>query len=128
MESLDQEEIKQIQLELQSSGTQLVQKSPKTPWVQGSAENAVKLTKKVIPTKYSFTIFQGLRLMEFVEWTLNNRPIGLQSDLEILTPNSYKPIHSNTNPPTPFENYPSELSSAREKFSKDWFELYYCTI
>ena len=67
MESLDQEEVKRIQLELQSSGTQLVQKSPKTPWVQGSAEHAVKLTKKVIPRKYSFTIFQWLRLMEFVE-------------------------------------------------------------
>ena len=32
-DSFDQEEIKQIQLELQSQGTQLVQKSPKTPWV-----------------------------------------------------------------------------------------------
>ena len=60
-DSLDQEEIKQIQLELQSQGTQLVQKSPKTPWVQGSAENAVKLTKKVIPQKYSCMIFQWLR-------------------------------------------------------------------
>ena len=77
-DSLDQEEIKQVQLELQSQGTQLIQKSPKTPWVQGSAENAVKLCKKVIPKMYSCTIFQWLRLMEFIEWNLNNRPIGLQ--------------------------------------------------
>ena len=45
MESLDQEEVKRIQLELQSSGTQLVHKSPKTPWVQGSAEHAVSLSQ-----------------------------------------------------------------------------------
>ena len=44
----------------------------------------------------------------------------------MVTPNIYKPIHFKTNPPTPFEDYPSELSSAREKFSKE--ELYYCTI
>ena len=66
--------------------------------------------------------------MEFIEWTLNNRPIGLQSDLEVLTPNSFKPIHSHSDPPKPFENYSTELTSAKEKFSEDWSELYYKTI
>ena len=67
VDCLDQEEIKQVQLELQSQGTQLVQKSPKSPWVQGFAENAVKLCKKVIPKKFSCSVFQWLYLMELVE-------------------------------------------------------------
>ena len=123
---LDQEEIKQVQLELQSQGTQLVQKSPKSPWVQGSAENAVKLCKKVIPKKFSCSVFQWLRLTEFVEYTLNNRPIGIKTDLEVLTPNCYKPVHSNTNPSIPPGDYSTEL--AKDRFPRDWFELYYCTI
>ena len=37
---LDHEQIQQVLLGLQSQGTQLIQKSPKAPWIQGSAENA----------------------------------------------------------------------------------------
>ena len=66
--------------------------------------------------------------MEFMEHTLNNRPIGIQTDLEVLTPNCYKPVHSNTNPSIPPGDYSTELANAKERFARDWFELYYCTI
>ena len=122
--SLDQEEIRQVKLELQSQGTELCQKSLKAPWVQGSAEYVVKLCKKVINKKTTCSVFNWLRLLEFAEWTLNNRPLGVQSDLEVLTPNKYKPIHSNSHPSTPFEDYSAKLTSAKEKFHKDWLELY----
>ena len=117
-DSFDLDKMRQVKLELQSQGTELVQKSPKAPWVQGSAENAVKLCKKVISKKTTCSVFNWLRLLEFAEWTLNNRPLGVQSDLEVLTPNKYKPIHSNSHPSTPYKDYSAELTNAKERFHK----------
>ena len=117
VDRLDHDQIQQVLLGLQSQGTQLIQKSPKAPWVQGSAENAVKLCKKVIPKRITCSVFQWLRLMDFTEFTLNNRPIGIQSDLEVLTPNSYKSVHFNSTPTTHPGDYTIELANAKEKYN-----------
>ena len=96
--------------------------------MQGSVENAIKLTKKVIPKGLTCSVFQWLRLMDFTEFTLNNWPIGVQSDMEVLTPNSFKPIHSNSTPLSNPGVYSLKLARAKEKFARDWFQLYYTTI
>ena len=57
-DNLDDEEIKRVTSALQSTGTRLIQRCPKTPWVQGAAEHSVALVKKVIPTKQGFNLFQ----------------------------------------------------------------------
>ena len=68
----------------------------------------------MINKKTTCSVFNWLRLLEFAEWT--------------LTPNKYKPIHSNSHPSTPYKDYSAELTNAKERFHSDWFELYYGTI
>ena len=46
----------------------------------------------------------------------------------VITPNSFKSVHSNSTPITNPGEYNLELANAKEKFAQDWFELYYGTI
>ena len=127
-EVLSDHDLKEVSLALQSQGTKLIQRCPKSPWVQGSAEHAVGLTKKVIETKHKLTVFQWDRLLQETMQILNDRPIGTFSDLELLTPNSLRPIHSQLSGADNLENYCLEIKKAKEEFSKKWFSLYHHTV
>ena len=65
----------------------------------------------------------GICGVEFKQQTIGCPVRSRNSDPKQLQTYSFQ--HQ---PPTTFEDYSSELNNAIEKFSKDWFELYYCTI
>ena len=78
--------------------------------------------KKVIPTKQGFNLFQWERLFEEAMEVLNNRPLGMTGDLEVLTPNHLRPVHSTLAPS--LAGFCEEILTAKKKFDEQWFNLY----
>ena len=125
---LEDEENKTVTLSLQSEGTKLVQRCPKSPWVQSSAERAVSLVKKALSVKQSMSFFQWDIALEEGMQILNNRPLGVFSDMEILTPNSLNPVHSGKVVNDSLEQYCGVITEFKKQFEKNWFSMYYQTI
>ena len=125
---LDETETELITHTLQSEGTQLIQRSPKMPWVQGSSEHSIFLTKRAIPVKESMNFFQWDRALEEAMVILNNRPLGVFADMEILTPNSLNPVHSGMSAANSLQGYCEKVTDFKRQFEKKWFSNYYETV
>ena len=63
-DQLNDQVVKKVSAELQSAGTRLIQRCPKSPWCQGAAEHSLKFLKRVIHTKHYHTLFQWERFLE----------------------------------------------------------------
>ena len=91
-----EDQLRVLTVELQSLGVELVQRSPRASWLQGSAEHGVKMVKKAMKTyKSPLTAFGWLCLIEKTMRIVNSRPIGVRSTGEVLTPNDLNICHSN---------------------------------
>ena len=87
--------LKFIELELQSKGCSLIQRSPKAPWIQGSAEHSVKLMKQSLKVfKSPMNTFKWTQTLERVMNIVNRRPIGMKTSMEVITPADLNPYHS----------------------------------
>ena len=57
---------------------------------------------------------------------LNNRPLGMTGDLEVLTPNHLRPVHSTLAPS--LAGFCEEILTAKKKFDEQWFNLYHGSV
>ena len=130
------DDLKFLQRELQSSGVNLVQRSAHAPFLQGSAEHAVKMTKRALKCyKSPLTTFAWIQLLEKTMKILNRRPIGARTTGEVLTPDDLNPIHSGINEEiavdkdqSNMEKYKDVVEQLQESFKRKWFEFYYRSI
>ena len=60
-ESLEENDVVEINQSLKSSGVTLVQRAARSPWLQGSVERAKQVVKKIFPEK-RMTVFQTLNM------------------------------------------------------------------
>ena len=59
---------------------------------------------------------------------LNNRPLGVFADMEILTPNSLNPVHSGMSAANSLQGYCEKVTDFKRQFEKKWFSNYYETV
>ena len=128
--------LKFIELELQSKGCSLIQRSPKAPWIQGSAEHSVKLMKQSLKVfKSPMNTFKWTQTLERVMNIVNRRPIGMKTSMEVITPADLNPYHSGVE-----GTIESDISTGNigayyqlqmeniEMFKNKWLELYQRSI
>ena len=82
---------------MKSSGCEVIQRAAKSPWLEGSVERANQVVKKIFPKK-RMTVFQMLNMIEFIQYVINQRPIGQSSTLEDVKPADVIPIWSKIKP------------------------------
>ena len=82
-ESIDPTTMKEVAQGLKSTGVQLIQRAAKSAFIQGSVERANQIVKRIFPEK-RLTVFQLLNVIEFIMFTINQRPIGSSSTLECV--------------------------------------------
>ena len=123
--------LNELTLKLQTLGCSLIQRAPRAPWIQGSAEFAVKMTKKALnycKTAINPIAFQ--QLLEKVMFIVNSRPLGLTSTGETFTPLSINPIFSRIDPTIEHENigilptYLEKMEKYFKQFEQNWFIFY----
>ena len=94
-EGVTDDDLMVLKQNLQSYGVKFVQRAPKSPWLQGSAEFSVKMTKKAMKYfKSPLTTFQWVSVLEKTQKLVNRRPIGLSTTGDCLTPDDLFPVHS----------------------------------
>ena len=131
-----EDQLRVLTVELQSLGVELVQRSPRASWLQGSAEHGVKMVKKAMKTyKSPLTAFGWLCLIEKTMRIVNSRPIGVRSTGEVLTPNDLNICHSNIHGTITVDQndgniaaYKDLVDRMEEDFKKMWFDLYHRTV
>ena len=69
----EEKDIEGVCQSLKSEGVQLVQRSPKSPWVQGSIKRSNQVIKKILPGK-RLTMFQLINVLEHIIFHMNRRP------------------------------------------------------
>ena len=134
-EGVTDDDLKVLKQNLQSYGVKFVQRSPKSPWLQGSAEFSVKMTKKAMKYfKSPLTTFQWVSTLEKTQKLVNRRPIGLSTTGDCLTPDDLNPCHSASQfvpvdqDQSVIQKYKDLSDQMLKDFSKKWMELYYNSI
>lgn len=133
---LDDDDYKLLQRELQSEGCSLVQRSAKAPFIQGSAEHAVKMTKKAMKYyKSPMTAFCWIQLLEKTMFLLNRRPIGAKMSGQVLTPSDLNPVYSGVDEQLTADPkkgniaaYHQQAENYFQQFKDSWFEMYYRSV
>ena len=134
-ERVNDDDLKILKQNLQSYGVKFIQRAPKSPWIQGSAEFSVKMTKKALRYfKSPLTTTQWVATLEKAQKIINRRPIGLATTGEMLTPDDLNPVHSTSHfvpvdqDQTIIQKYKDLADQMLMDFSKKWLEFYYSSI
>lgn len=135
-DTLEDGDITLLTRELRSQGCNMVQRCPRTPYLQGSAEHAVKLTKKALKVyKSALTSFSWVNLLEKTMAILNRRPIGARTTGEVLTPSDVNSVFSGVNEKIDVDpnmgdlpRYSQQVAELQEDFKEQWLSLYYKTL
>ena len=134
--SVNDGDLKHLTEELKSEGCSMIQRCARSPFIQGSAEHAVKLTKKALKQyKSSLTTFNWINLLEKTMNILNLRPIGAKTTGEILCPADIHSFSTGVNDTIEANIHEGNTSAyykqtldLLEDFKKQWFKLYYKTL
>ena len=126
-ENIQFKDIEGVVQSLKSEGVQLIQRSPKAPWVQGSIERANQVIKKILPGK-KLTIFQLINVLEHIVYHVNKRPIGINSTLDQLRPSDIIPIYSKLDTTLNMSGCSNVIKEATAEFQDKWKKLYSTSI
>ena len=114
----------------------MVQRCPRTPYLQGSAEHAVKMTKKALKCyKSKLSSFTWINLLEHTMVILNRRPIGAKLTGEVLTPSDVNSIFTGTDEMIEVDpkqgdlpRYTQQVAELLQEFQERWLASYYKTL
>ena len=135
-ETVKDGDIQQLTQELKSVGCNMVQRCPRTPYLQGSAEHAVKMTKKALKCyKSKLSSFTWINLLEHTMVILNRRPIGAKLTGEVLTPSDVNSIFTGTDEMIEVDpkqgdlpRYTQQVAELLQEFQERWLASYYKTL
>ena len=109
-------------------GATLVQRSPKSPFITGSAEHSVKVTKKILPTKHTMSLPEWFLACAVAMDLINKRPIGHTNSMESFTPSSIVPVWSEIDSPTTMRGCTDMIKKYKEEFYENWKIFYMDTV
>ena len=135
-ETVKDGDIQQLTQELKGLGCNMVQRCPRTPYLQGSAEHAVKMTKKALKYyKNALTSFTWINLLESTMCILNRRPIGAKLTGEVLTPSDVNSVFSGVHEMIGVDphqgdlpRYTQQVEELLQEFQERWLSFYYKTL
>ena len=114
--------------EIQKMGATLVQRSPKSPFITGSAEHSVKVAKKILPTKHTMSLPEWFLACAVAMDLINKRPIGHTNSMECFTPSSIVPVWSEIDSPTTMRGCTDMIKKYKEEFYENWKIFYMDTV
>ena len=128
-ETVQFKDIEGVVQSLKSEGVQLIQRSPKSPWVQGSIERANQVIKKILPGK-KLTMFQLINVLEHIMFRIKKCHIGINSTLDQLElrPSDIIPVYSKLDTKLNMSGCSDAIKSAAEEFKEKWKKLYLTSI
>ena len=127
-ESLNESDISDISQSLKSTGVSLIQRAARSPFIQGGVERANQIVKRIFPEK-KMTVFQCLNIIEYIQYVVNQRPIGLSTASESIRPADVVPIWTKIQPGEAFmKNCSKILSDAIRDFREKWDSLYKSSV
>ena len=126
-EIVENKDIEGVSQSLKSEGIQLVQRSPKSPWVQGSIEQSNQVIKKILPGK-KLTMFQLINVLEHIMFHINWCPISTTTTLDQLRPCDIIPIYSRLDTNLNMSGCSEVIKMAAEEFKEKWKKLYLTSI
>ena len=128
IEAVDETEANELAREIQKTGAVLVQRSPKSPFLQGSGEHSVKCIKRILPTKHTLTLAEWFLAFNVSMDLVNKRPIGITSTMESFTPSSIIPVWSELEPPTTMRGCTEVIQRYKDEFFSNWRMFYMDTV
>ena len=120
--------MEQISAQLKYCGAQLIQRAPRAPYLQGSAEHAVKIFKRLIPVKYTMTLAEWFVCFNAAMDLANKRPVGWSSSMESFSPQDMIPVWSNLSPPDSLKGCTEVIREYKKQFHSSWEQFYLNTI
>ena len=125
---LEDNAMEQISAQLKYCGAQLIQRAPRAPFLQGSAEHAVKIFKRLIPVKYTMTLAEWFVCFNAAMDLANKRPVGWSSSMESFSPQDMIPVWSNLSPPDSLKGCTEVIREYKKQFHSSWEQFYLNTI
>ena len=114
--------------EIQKTGATLIQRSPKSPFITGSAEHSVKVAKKILPTKHTMSLPEWFLACAVAMDLINKRPIGNTNSMESFTPSSIVPVWSEIDSPTTMRGCTEVIKRYKKEFYENWRIFYMDTV
>ena len=96
---LEKSEVDELSAQIRHRGAKMIQLAVRSPFLQASAEHAVKIFKKLIPSKHTMTLAEWFVCFNSAMNLANKRPVGWSSSMESFSPQDMVPIWSNLSPP-----------------------------
>ena len=122
-------ELEKFGIELQSRGTKINLRVPKAPWIQGGVESMMKnLRKSMYGMKMSMNQFKWQTSLERMQFFINQRPVGLSTSLEVLTPNDISSAHSKILGVKNLEEFLAKADQNVEHFIQNWISHYWTDL
>ena len=128
IEAVDESEANELAREIQRTGAVLVQRSPKSPFLQGSGEHSVKCVKRILPTKHTLTLAEWFLAFSFSMDLVNKRPIGMSNTMESFSPSSIIPVWSEIEPPATMRGCTEVIQRYKDEFFSNWRMFYMDTV
>ena len=130
------EVMQELTQELKGHGVKFVQRCPKAPYLQGSAEHAVKMTKKALRYYYksALTTFSWTNLLEGTMTIINRRPIGAKTTGEVLCPGDINSVFTGVHEMLEvgkegdLPRYSRQIAELQAEFQAQWLNLYYRSL
>ena len=127
------EVMQQLTQELKGVGCKFIQRCARAPYLQGSAEHAVKMTKKALRYYYKSALpsFTWTNILEGTMSILNRRPIGAKLSGEVLTPSDVNSVFTGVHETIDvgkegdLPRYSRQVAELQSDFQDQWMALYY---
>ena len=125
---LGKSEVDEISAQIRHCGAKMIQRAPRSPFLQSSAEHAVKIFKKLIPSKHTMTLSEWFVCFNSAMDLANKRPVGWSNSMESFSPQDMIPIWSNLSPPGSMEGCTEVITEYKKQFHSSWTQFYLNTI
>ena len=127
-EAVSESEASELAREIRKTGADMIQRSAKSPFLQGSAEHSVKIIKKILPTKHTMTLAEWFLSFNMAMDLVNKRPIGISNTMESFSPQSIIPVWSGIETPITMRGCTDIIKSYKEEFYGNWEKFYLNTV
>ena len=127
-EMLEKSEIDEISAQIRHCGAEMIQRAARSPFLQASAEHAVKIFKRMIPSKHTMTLAEWFVCFNAAMDLANKRPIGWSSSMESFSPQDMIPVWSNLSPPDSLKGCTEVIRDYKKQFHSKWEQFYLNTI
>ena len=117
---LGKSEVDEISAQIRHCGAKMIQRAPCSPFLQSSAEHAVKIFKKLIPSKHTMTLSEWFVCFNSAMDLANKRPVGWSNSMESFSPQDMIPIWSNLSPPGSMEGCTEVIREYKKQFHSSW--------